>query len=105
VDFDAYADAAGWTEEERETVARRMVTLDANPRFTDFWLYQAPVATAPWPTYDETHHFKIPGLAAELGLVVEALAYERSSKNRASIIEALEAKLAEREVEAELTAA
>lgn len=52
------------------------------------------LASKPWPSYDEAHHFKIPALASELGLLEEALAYEQANKNRESVISGLEEKLA-----------
>ena len=54
--------------------------------------HAAVSAGKPWASYDDTHHFKIPTLAAELGLVDEALAYERANKNRGSVIAGLEEK-------------
>lgn len=53
----------------------------------------ADVVSKPWASYDETHHFKIPTLAAELDLVPEALAYEQANKAREGVIKALEEKL------------
>lgn len=102
-DLDAAAQRSGWTEEEREWVARKMLTMDANPQFNGFWLYRPAVPSAPWPTYDETHHFKIPTLAQESGLVAEAIAYEAATKNREGVLKALAEKIGEAKVEEELT--
>ena len=83
-------EAQGWDDETREKVEKWML---AKPNFgSDF----VQVKTAeqliekPWPSYNSTHHFKIASLAAELGLVEEALAYERANKNRQGVIDALE---------------
>lgn len=103
-DLDAAAQRYEWTEEEREFVARRMLRLCARPEFTDFRLWEPVAPGPPWPTYDDAHHFRVAALAEELGLVPEALAYERATKNRSSVVEGLEAKLGEQAVEAELTA-
>ena len=80
----------GWTDEERELVESWM---KAKPNYGQDFVEVVPVAkevTKPWPSYNSTHHFKIPTLAAELGLIDEALAYEAAHKNRAGVIEALE---------------
>jgi hypothetical protein len=50
-------------------------------------------AAIPWPTYNETHHNKIPVLAEELGCIDQVLAYERENKNRASVVAAVEERL------------
>jgi len=83
----------GWTDEMREKVEQFML---AKPNYgQDFTQVEkvAVEAGKPWASYDETHHFKIPGLAAELGLLDEALEYERANKNRESVVSGLEEKL------------
>lgn len=80
----------GWSDEERELVERFMQT---KPNYGQDFVEVVPVekeVTKPWPSYSSTHHFKIPTLAAELGLIDEALAYEKANKNRSGVIEALE---------------
>ena len=94
-DLDETASRLGWTDEDRETAARVMLKLDANPAFHDFQLAPGPSAPEkPWAKYDDTHHFKIASLAEDLGLVGETLAYEVANKNRAGVVKALEEKLA-----------
>jgi hypothetical protein len=69
-------------------------------------LFSAPLPTPPWPTYEETHHKQIPVLAEQLGLVNEALAYERArEKPRAEVTERLEGLLQGKVEEETLTAA
>lgn len=103
--LDDAADAYDWTDEEKEWAARQLIRRSENPAFNDFKLYEPPTPSAPWPTYDDTHHNKIAVLADELGLVVEAVHYERANKNRQSVIDQLNEKLADKQVEAELTVA
>jgi hypothetical protein len=83
----------GWDDETREKVDAFML---AKPNYgQDFTKVEKilVVSGKPWPSYDETHHFKIPALAAELGLLEEALAYEKDNKNRESVISGLDEKL------------
>ena len=89
-DLDTVAANKNWDEEDKETVARVLLKLVENPAFNDFELAPEPVAPGkPWPKYDDTHHFKIASMAEELGLVDEALAYERFTKNRDGVVKAL----------------
>lgn len=83
----------GWTDETREKV-EQFLLAKANYG-QDFTRVEKILAVAgkPWPLYDETHHFKIPTLAAELGLLEEALTYEQANKNRESVISGIEGKL------------
>ena len=79
--------------EDREAVEQKLLR---SPFYGEDFIkveaaYLAP--QKPWASYDETHHFKIPGLAVELGLVAEALAYEQATKNREGVVKALEDKL------------
>ena len=61
----------------------------------------AEAIPAPWPTYDSMHHNKIGPTAHDLGLVAEALRYERATKNREAVIKALEKQHEAQIVEAE----
>jgi len=79
------------TDEEREAGERLL--LDSPYCGFEFIAIEAVKAAKPWPSYDTTHHNKIASLASELGLVNEALAYEQENKQRASVIEQLEAAL------------
>ena len=84
----------GWDDADREKV-EAFILAKANLG-QDFAKVEKVVglASKPWPSYDEAHHFKIPALAAELGLLDESLAYEQANKNRESVISGLEEKLA-----------
>lgn len=103
-DLDADAKEKGWTDEEYQIAQARLDALcDTWPEA--IWRLEAQAPTAPWPTYDNTPHGKVALLAGELGLVNEALAYEKYNKNRKSVIEALEAARQTAAVEEELTVA
>ena len=83
----------GLTDTDREQAEQMLLR---SPFYgEDFIKVETPVdlITKPWASYDETHHFKIPGLAVDLGLVAEALAYEQANKNREGVVKALEDKL------------
>jgi hypothetical protein len=84
----------GWDDATREKVEQWL--LAKTNLGQDFVQVEKIVglASKPWPSYDEAHHFKIPALAAELGLLEEALAYEQANKNRESVVSGLEEKLA-----------
>jgi len=92
-------DSEGWqaqyglTDEDREGAETLLLR---SPLYgTDFVQVAAPVelvAQKPWPSYDDTHHFKIPGLAQELGLVDETVAYEQANKAREGVLKALAEK-------------
>lgn len=85
--------AKGWTDEEREHVEKWML---AKPNYGQDFVEVKPVVkeiVKPWPSYNSTHHFKVATLAAELGLLEEALEYERANKNRSGVVEALEEQL------------
>lgn len=91
-DLDADALAKGWSDDEKEAMRRRLIEAAQNtPDFCR--IHSSTPAAAPWPRYDSTHHFKIPGLAAELGLVEQALIYEQQTKNRDGVVKALQERL------------
>lgn len=77
-----------WTDEERESVE---AVLDHwCERWPEaVWVTTVAKTEKPWPTYDDVHHKQIPTLAETLGLVAEALAYERENKNRGEVVEKL----------------
>lgn len=104
--LDYVADQKGWTQEQKEIAARKLLRVALDPNQADITLYEAPVPTAPWPTYDKlTNYLEIAKLAETLGLLHEALAYEKYNKKRDGVIKALEERIAEREAEDSLTAA
>lgn len=90
-------DSVEWQKKNSLTDAEReqgeQMLLNSVFYGTEFIVVEAAVAPKPWPSYDSTHHNKIASLASELGLVAEALAYEQENKQRASVIEQLEAAL------------
>lgn len=101
--LDAQAEQKGWTDEEKEYVANRLLKACTQYPGEISLHTKAPVAR-PWPKYDETHHNSIPTLAEQLGLVAEALSYEQENKNRESVIEKLTELLVSAQEETELTA-
>lgn len=95
----------GWTDDEREMVERRLLSLSETWSEAVQPYEEAPVAV-PWPTYDAaTNYLEIASLAEKLGLLGEALAYERQNKNRDGVVKALEAKLADKQADETLVAA
>lgn len=96
----------GLTDDEREQAEQMLLRSPFCGE--DYIKVETPASliTKPWASYDETHHFKIPGLAVELDLVAEALAYEQANKNREGVVKALEDKIpAETEAAGEIVAA
>lgn len=103
-DLDADAKEKGWTDEEKQIALARLDALcETWPEA--IWRLEAKAPEAPWPTYDTMPHGKIALFAAELGLINEALVYEKWNKNRKSVIEQLEKALETAAVEEELTVA
>jgi hypothetical protein len=101
-DSDEAAERLGWTDEEKDSVE---AVLLEQCRKTPTWVWhvdrEPPPPEKPWASYETTHHFSIPKLAAELGLVKETLAYERATTAREGVLGPLEKKLAETETESE----
>jgi hypothetical protein len=79
------------TDDDRE--AGENLLLSDSAYGIEYVVIEEVKAVKPWPSYDDTHHNKIASLAAELGLTAEALAYEQENKQRATVIEQLEAVL------------
>lgn len=94
--LDEQAREKGWNDKEKEIVARHMLRLAESGR-GQFSLYSKPATPAPWPTFDQTHHNQIPVLAAQLGLLNEALAYESENKNRDGVVGKLREELAKQQ--------
>lgn len=91
--LDEQAAEKGWDDIEKEIVARHLLNM-LDKSWCQFTLHSQAKVAAPWPTYDTTHHSKIVDLAATLGLLGEALRYEKQEKNRPSVIEGLSEALA-----------
>lgn len=103
-DLDQQADDKNWSDDERALVAK-VLMRNAAKNAGEYRLHTAPVLHAPWPTYDKTHHNQLPVLAAQLGLLPEALAYERQTKKRESVIEKYEEELGKQAAADDLVAA
>lgn len=86
----------GWSDEERELVEKTLRESTANG--IDFLEFIPAPPAAPWANYDELEDGAAIALIAQAtGAVQAALAYERATKKRASVIEALEAPAKEEE--------
>ena len=85
----------GLTDAEREEAEQMILNYPRNG--IDYITVEETKRSAPWGTYDKTHHGRIAALADELGMVDQALDYERATKNRATVVSALEEKLAKSE--------
>ena len=95
-DTEVEQERQGWDDETREKVEHYCLNHKA---IGISFVKAEPVVreiAKPWPSYNSTHHFKVAGLAEELGLLEEALAYERANKARDGVIEALEEKIENR---------
>jgi hypothetical protein len=103
-DLDVAAEVNGWSDEDKELV-RKVLLMQCKKTPADVWVHETAKPQIPWPTYDSTHHNKIPVLAEELGLIGEAIAYEAANKNRDSVVAALEERRRVHEAAEELTAA
>lgn len=95
----------GWTDAEREMVERRLLELCTTwPEAVQVYT-ESPVP-APWPTYDTlTNYLEIAKTAETIGMVQEALAYERQNKNRDGVVAELEKRLADQTADDTLVAA
>jgi len=99
------ADYYQWTEEQRDTAARKLLRVALDPRQPQVTLFEPKAPEPPWPTYDKLQNYlEIAKLADDLGLLVEAIAYERYTKRREGVLSALEARRRDREAEEALTA-
>ena len=103
LDLQAQAEQKGWTPEEVEMV-RAKLDYACRTEPDKVRRRSKARAAAPWATYDTIHHKKIPVLAEQLGLVAEALSYEKENKNRDEVVSKLEAALAGGRVEEALVA-
>ena len=84
--FDSFQAQAqnGWTDEEREIVEQALLS---SPHLgTDHILLEAVKAQKPWPTYDEDSPEQIVLIARAIGLVDEAITYERENAARTEVL-------------------
>jgi hypothetical protein len=81
------------TDEDKEYVLRKIERdlKDIDMR-EDMWVHEPPRVAPPWPNYEDTHVNAIPGIAKNIGLVNEAIAYEsrRDGGPRESILKKLQ---------------
>ena len=78
----------GWDDQTRQTVETWLL---AKPNYgADFIVVEVAKIAPPWPNYDKAQWKQIAPLAHELGLLEEAIAYERENKNRESVLSMLE---------------
>lgn len=103
-DLDADAEAKNWTDEEYQIALARLDSLcETWPEA--IWRLEPVAPTAPWATYDQADPNRIAVFAGELGLVNEALIYEKATQNRKQVVTALQKLAQAAAVEDELTAA
>jgi hypothetical protein len=104
-DLDAAADHYGWSKEQRDTAARKLLRLALDPKAAYVTLFEPTLPEPPWPTYDSLQNYlEIAKLADDLGLLDQALAYEMYTKKRKGVVEALNARRADRAATEALTA-
>jgi hypothetical protein len=91
--WDSVAWQAEYSLSDEDREAGENLLLNDPAHGIEYIVVEEVKAAKPWPSYDDMHHNKVASLATELGLVAEALAYEQENKNRASVVEQLEAAL------------
>jgi hypothetical protein len=102
-DLDSQAEQKGWTAQEKEYVANRLIR--ACSQFPgEVSLHTKAAAARPWPKYDEADAKSIATFADQLGLVAEALVYEQENANRKAVVSDLESLLVSVQEETELAA-
>ena len=104
-DLDLAVRYYGWSDEQREMAAQKLLMWANDKTKPYISLYEPKPPQPPWPTYDTMKNYlEIAKLADDLGLLNEALGYERLTKNRPGIMEAMETRRRDREAEETLTA-
>jgi|SRR5215471_6600090 len=104
-DLDYAAEYYQWTDEQRDMAARKLLRMAHDKRDRFVTLFEPKAPERPWPTYDSMKNYlEIAKLADDLGLLEEALIYERRTKQRPGIIEAMEARRRDHVAEEALTA-
>lgn len=96
--LDEFAERLGLTEEERETAARKLVTLARDPRTPEVTLWEPPAPSCPIPedVYAGLHPSRVLALASETGQLNEFLSWELHTLKRPEVVGALQKKLRER---------
>lgn len=69
-----------WSDEDKLFVARQLEVSLNDPKMRAMWVHEPVRPSAPWPTYDETHHKQIHVIAKATGMAAEALAYEQAGR-------------------------
>jgi hypothetical protein len=82
----------GWTDDERIEVEEGLAKL-SKQRPTLLYAVTPPKADLPWPTYGDVPREDRAELAINLGLVEQALAWERENTNYKTVVSKLEAHL------------
>lgn len=107
-DTDEAAERLGWTPDEKTLVEQKLLSLARDPK-EPITLWEPPAPECPLPGWEKLSPARILSISAELGVVAEALAYERATENRAELTAMLEKKLGQaqhdRAVDDALTAA
>src|SRR5262245_42434354 len=104
-DTDAEAERNDWTSDEKESVEKRLMACTREiPQWVQLVERVAPIPDKPWASYNSMHAQKIAKIAIELGVIDEALAYERATKNRPEVIGMLEVQLENERSEMAMTA-
>lgn len=92
-DSDLEAVEKNWDADTKEMVERKLLGLcRTQPDRVVLIEREAAKAALPWPTYDSLDAAGVLQLAPALGLVEEALAYERENRDRPTIIDGLTAE-------------
>jgi len=87
----------GWTDEETQAVIDQVEYFcQRQPDLV--WRLEAPVLTAPWPTFDSQDDKNVVMFAIEGGLVPAALAYA-VQQDRPKVVKELQAYLSEQHAE------
>jgi len=93
-DTDQEALENGWDADTKAMVERKLVGLCLRrPDQIQQIITDAPKAPLPWPTFEAADAEQAVALAQQLGLVVEALAYEQENRARPDVIDGLTAVL------------
>jgi hypothetical protein len=104
-DLDAAVSYYGWSEEQRDMAAMKLLRIALDPRKPAVTLFEPKAPEPPWPTYDKlTNYLEIAKLADDLGLLDEALAYEMYTRKRDGVLKALRERQADRAATEALTA-
>lgn len=95
-DTDVEASLNGWDVDVKAMVERKLLALcEREPARIQRIAQDAAKAALPWPTYDSLGADQAVLLATQLGLVAEALAYERENLDRPDAVDGYTAALAE----------